>query len=97
MRKDRDPVSMMPQSSRTDEDRERRLATCAEALRRDRRDRERIDAKSHHDIVAAWNAGMSESRIAELLGLSRTPIHAYLARASAIGELARPLAPSRAR
>lgn len=51
----------------------------------------RLEQAGRHLIVSAWNAGLSENRISEILGLTRPPIHARLVEAQAAGQLRRPL------
>ena len=67
------------------------LAAAAALLVARRDATRRHDTAGHHIITAAWNAGMSERRIADLLELSRSPIRAELAKAAALGNLRRPL------
>jgi len=70
---------------------EQRLAIAAALLIEHREATTRHERAGHHVIVAAWNAGMSQRRIAAHLQLSRDPIAEELRLADAAGELRRPL------
>lgn len=58
-------------------------------LRANRDARAQMETATHHVIVAAWNAGLSENQIAAELDLSRTPVKRHLQEADARGELRR--------
>ena len=77
-------MSIMPEPAQTAEaaarQRAQRLEAAAELLRHHADEWARLDRTREHLIRASYEAGMSEERIAELLGISRTPVRRYLNR-----------------
>jgi DNA-directed RNA polymerase specialized sigma24 family protein len=71
---------------------EERQAIAARLLLAHREAVERLERAGHHLIVAGYNAGLNERRIADVLGCSRTPVRQHLRAAHEAGELRRPWA-----
>lgn len=80
-----------------------RLAAADQLLDADRARMGRAVRGRHRAIVAAWNAGHSESHIAERLSLDthtrvdRRAVHRHLVEGAQSGELTRPLRAPRVR
>ncbi len=76
-----------PTHEHTEEIAARRKAVAADLLEEHRAAAERLAIAGRHLVVAAWQAGLSETRIAGLLGCSRKPVSRILADARASGAL----------